>query len=210
VDVTRKAQEQDGEGYMIPRGARTAFGMAVLAACVFWGPSGSLRGEQAKPDVWEPVRFLVGDWEGSAEGQAGTGSVQRTYSFVLKDRYLHEKNVSTYPPQAANKPGELHEHWSFFSYDRGRKTLVLRQFHQEGFVNQYVLNAAESGPGKLVFTSEHFENFDNSWRARETYEIRSPDEFVETFELGAPGKELEVYSRSHFKRAKRAAGSASR
>ncbi|HEU4365084.1 MAG TPA: hypothetical protein VFT13_06415, partial [Candidatus Krumholzibacteria bacterium] len=88
------------------------------------------------------------------------------------------------------------------SYDRERKTLVLRQFHQEGFVNQYVLNAAESKPGKLVFDSERFENFDNRWKARETYEIRSVDEFVETFELGEPGKKLEVYSRNHFKRYK--------
>jgi hypothetical protein len=79
----------------------------------------------------------------------------------------------------------------------------LRQFHQEGFVNQYVLSASESRPGRLVFVSEVFENFDNSWRARETYEIRSPDEFVEIFELRAPGKGYEVYSRNTFKRAKR-------
>jgi hypothetical protein len=79
----------------------------------------------------------------------------------------------------------------------------LRQFHQEGFVNQYTQNPAESGPEKLVFDSERFENVDNSWRARETYDIRSADEFIETFELGQPGKELQVYSRNHFKRVKR-------
>lgn len=158
------------------------------------------NGQQKKTDPWEPIRFLVGDWVGNAEGQGGTGTVQRTYSFVIKDRYLHEKNISTYPPQEANKAGEVHEHWSFFSYDRIRKTLVLRQFHQEGFVNQYILNTAESKPGKLVFDSECFENFDNKWKARETYEIRSADEFIETFELGEPGKALEVYSRNHFKR----------
>lgn len=160
-------------------------------------------GQQTKPDPWGSIRFLVGDWMGTSEGQAGIGTVQRNYSFVLKDRYLHEKNISTYPPQEANKAGEIHEHWSFFSYDRGRKTLVLRQFHPEGFVNQYTLNTADSGPGKLVFDSEHFENFDNNWKARETYEIRSADEFIETFELGEPGKALQVYSRNHFKRAQR-------
>jgi hypothetical protein len=125
-----------------------------------------------------------------------------TDKFVIKDRYLHEKNVSTYPPQPANKAGEVHEHWSFLSYDRQRKALVLRQFHQEGFVNQYVMSAADSRPGKLVFTSERFENVGDGWRATETYEIRSPDEFVETFELGPPGKELEVYSRNEFVRVK--------
>lgn len=176
--------------------------IAVLTACLILGSTQARTEEPAKPDVWEPVRFLVGDWEGKAEGQGGTGTVRRSYAFVLQDRYLHEKNVSTYPPQEANKAGEVHEHWSFFSYDRSRKALVLRQFHQEGFVNQYVLSTSESGPGRLVFTSESFENFDNRWRARETYEIRSPDEFVEIFELGAPGKPLEVYSRNTFKRAR--------
>jgi hypothetical protein len=162
-----------------------------------------VAGEQPAADVWAPIRFMVGEWEGKASGEAGTGTVRRTYEFVLDNRYLHEKNVSTYPPQAANKTGDVHEHWSLFSYDRQRKTLVLRQFHQEGFVNQYVLSAADSGSGKLVFVSERFENFDNSWRARETYEVRSPDEFVEVFELGAPGKELQVYSRNEFKRVRR-------
>ncbi len=167
-----------------------------------FGPAPGRTESPTKPDVWEPIRFLVGVWDGRAEGQAGTGTVKRSYAFVLQGRFLHEKNVSTYPPQEANKTGEVHEHWSFFSYDRARKALVLRQFHQEGFVNQYVLDASESGSGRLVFTSESFENLDNSWRARETYQIQSPDEFVETFEIGAPGKPLEVYSRSTFTRAK--------
>jgi hypothetical protein len=37
-------------------------------------------------------------------------------------------------------------------------------------------------------------------KARETYEFMSDDEFVETFELAAPGKPFQVYSRSHLKR----------
>jgi hypothetical protein len=109
-------------------------------------------------------------------------------------------NISTYPPRDANQKGEVHEHWSFISYDLKRNALVLRQFHQEGFINQYVLNRDASSPGKLVFDSEEFENFDNSWKARETYEILSKDQFVETFELAAPGKQLQVYSKNHFKR----------
>lgn len=52
----------------------------------------------------------------------------------------------------------------------------------------------------LVFESEAFENFSNSWKARESYEFLSNDEFIETFELAAPGKAFQVYSRNHFKR----------
>jgi len=176
-----------------------SIGLLCLAAATFDSPPP--RAQEAKPDPWAPVRVLTGTWDGTSEGESGTGTVRRTYEFILKDRYLHEKNVSTYPPQEANKPGEVHEHWGFFSYDRKRSNLVFRQFHQEGFVNQYVLNTGLSTPQKLVFDSEGFENFDNTWTARETYEIVSNDEFIETFELGAPGAELQVYSRNHFKRS---------
>jgi hypothetical protein len=177
-------------------------GLTVLAVCALVAGPGFATGQQPDADVWAPVRFMLGEWEGRAAGEAGTGIARRTYEFVIRGRYLHEKNVSTYPPQAANQAGEVHEHWSFFSYDRQRKALVLRQFHQEGFVNQYVMSVAESRPGRLVFTSERFENVGDGWRATETYEIRSPDEFVETFELGAPGKDPKVYSRNEFARVK--------
>jgi hypothetical protein len=40
------------------------------------------------------------------------------------------------------------------------------------------------------------------WEARETWKIRSHDEFVETFELAEPGNELQVYSRNSFNRAR--------
>lgn len=182
---------------------RTTLGWLLLTVMALWIAASLATGQEKKADPRQPVLFLVGEWEGTAKGKAGTGTVRRTYSFVLKDRYLYEKNVSTYPPQEANKSGEVHEHWSFFSYDRARAILVLRQFHQEGFVNQYSMNKSASGPNKLVFESERFENFDNNWRAREVYEILSSDEFVETFELAAPGKELQVYSRNSFKRVKR-------
>lgn len=174
----------------------------VLAWCYLSTSAASGIVQQAKPDPWQPVRFLEGSWEGTSTGEGGTGFARRTYAFVLKNRYLHEKNVSTYPPQEKNKAGEVHEHWSFISYDRARATLVLRQFHPEGFVNQYIVTKAESTPTKLVFDSERFENYDNTARARETYEVISADEFIETFELGEPGKPLQVYSRNHFKRVK--------
>lgn len=179
---------------------KTAIAIVATALLTFGSQSGNAG--QTNPDVWQPVRFMVGEWRGTAEGQPGKGTVQRSYAFVLQDRFLHEKNVSTYPPQPANKKGEVHEHWSFFSYDRQRKVIVLRQFHQESFVNQYILSDSESKPGRLVFVSESFENLDNRWRAIETYDIISADEFIETFEIAMPGKEFQVYSRNHFKRVK--------
>ena len=153
-------------------------------------------------DPWTPVRFLIGDWTGESEGEPGKGAATRSYQFVLKDRFIHERNVSTYPPQPKNEKGEVHEHWSFLSYDRARHTIVLRQFHPEGFVNQYALRPG-GAPGALVFESEALENVPAGWKARETYRVVSPDEFVETFEIASDGSTFSVYSRTRFRRARR-------
>ena len=157
---------------------------------------------QSPANPWAAIEFLAGEWEGESEGQAGRGTAKRTYRFVLGEKFLHEQNVSTYPPQPRNEKGEVHEHWSFFSHDRARRTLVLRQFHQEGFVNQYVM-AAGSPAGRVLFESEAIENVPAGWKARETYEVVSPDEFVETFELASGGGGYEVYSRARFRRVRR-------
>lgn len=109
--------------------------------------------------------------------------------------------MSTYPPQLKIEKGEVHEHWSFFSHDRARHTLVFRQFHQEGFVNQYVM-VAGSPPAAPVFESEALENVHPGGKARETYQVVSPDEFVETFELAQAGGAYEVYSKARFKRVR--------
>jgi hypothetical protein len=154
----------------------------------------------SSPEFWEPVRFLLGEWQGTASGEPGTGTVSRRYELVLGNRFIHERSSSSYLPRQQGDSAEVHEHWSFLSYDRAQKLIRLRQFHQESFVISYRLNAEAGTPTKLVFESEEFENFDNAWRARETYEVVSDDEFVETFELAPPGKPFEVYSRNHFKR----------
>ena len=153
-------------------------------------------------DRLAPVRPLLGDWDGTAEGQPGKGTVRRSYTLVLGDRFVHERNVTTYPAQAANPKGEVHEHWSLLDFDRQRDTIVLRQFHQEGFVNEYRLDPSASTPARLVFESVRFDNLDPAWRARETYELQGPDAFTETFELAQPGKPFAVYSRSRFTRRK--------
>lgn len=164
--------------------------------------SASLQAQADKPDSWAPMRFLIGEWAGTASGEPGTGTVSRRYEFILGGHFIHERNISTYPPQEKNKAGEVHQHWSIFSYDSNRKVVVFRQFHQEGFVVVYVLNPSLSTPSKLVFDSEQIENFNSSWKARETYEVISGDEFTETFELAGPDKPFAVYSRNQFKRVR--------
>jgi hypothetical protein len=158
--------------------------------------------EQAVPDRWQPLRFMLGQWKGEASGEPGKGSVERTYELVLGGNFIEERNTSRYEATAPGRKPEVHHHRGFFSYDKARKSLMLRHFHEEGFINLYTLNSEKSSATKLVFESVSFENFSNEWKARETYEVISADEFIETFELAGPGKDFAVYSRNQFTRAK--------
>jgi hypothetical protein len=171
--------------------------MFVLTAAL------SVSSQERTPpaDRWAPIRFLIGSWEGTSQGQPGRGTVRRQYRLVLRDQFIEVQNTSTYPPNDKNPKGEVHEDRGFISFDRGRKRFIFRQFHVEGFVNQYVQDEAGTD-GTLSFTSEAIENIPPGWRARETYVLHGPDDVEEIFELARDGKAFEVYSRSRLKRVK--------
>lgn len=169
--------------------------LAVLSASAATTPS-------PMNDRWGRVRFLIGTWEGTATGQPGKGTVERTYELVLDGQFIEERNTSRYDAKTPGAQSEVHEHRGFMSYDKTRKTFMLRHFHEEGFVNLYALNTDKSMAEYLIFDSVTFENFSNEWKARESYEVISPDEFVEIFELAEPGKDFVEYSRNHFRRRK--------
>lgn len=180
--------------------ARCVFAASIAVAGVLGG--GSVAGQSAgSTDPFERVAFLIGRWEGTSEGRPGRGTVRREYTRVLGARFIRGHNRTEYPAQDKNPKGEIHEDEGWFSYDRARKRLVLRQFHVEGFVTQYVEDAGSS-PARLVFTSESIENIPAGWRARETYVVHGPDEFEEIFELAQAEKPFEVYSRSRLTRVK--------
>lgn len=146
------------------------------------------------------MRYFVGAWAGSGSGQPGLSTIDREYGFVLNERFLEVRNKSTYKPQEKNPKGEIHEDRGFVSWDRARRRFVLRQFHIEGFVNQYVADSVIVSPDSVVFRSEAIENIPAGFRARETYRILGPDEFIERFELAEPGGEFTVYSEARLKR----------
>jgi hypothetical protein len=182
-------------------GSRVAAAVLLLAfAAAGQQPA---TGSKATSSPLQPVEFLLGNWEGTTQGQPGQGKGERHYELVLGGKFLHGRNRTVYPPQEKNLKGEVHEDVGYFSYDRSRKRLVLRQFHVEGFVNEYIERQDGSSQAKtLVFETERIENIPQGWRARETYKIISPDEFVEVFELAEPQKEFSVYAESRWKRVK--------
>ncbi len=152
-------------------------------------------------DSLAPLAALVGCWTGTTEGRPGKGAVAREYERVLNSRFIQVHNRSTYPAQEKNPKGEVHEDVGYFSYDSSRKRIVFRQFHTEGFVNQYVWDPS-STPDRLVLVTEAIENIPAGWRARETYLLTGRDQLEESFELAEPGNDFEVYSRNRLTRVR--------
>jgi hypothetical protein len=177
-------------------GARAGAVIILLTAATT-----ALNAQQGPADNFAAIRPLLGTWSGPQEGQPGQGTAERVYEPALNRRFIRVRNTSTYPPQEKNPKGERHEDEGFFSFDRARKRILLRQFHVEGFVITYVQDA-DTTPGTVSFTSESIENIAPGWRARETYLFHGPDEIEEIFELSEPGKPFAVYSRTRLKRVK--------
>lgn len=154
-----------------------------------------------KDSIWLPMNFFIGSWVGEGKGEPGNGKYERTYSWALNKKFIQVNNKSTYPPSDNNKQkGEVHEDIGFISYDGMRNSFMLRQFHIEGFVNQYKLESISADGKTIVFISEAIENIPQGYRARETYTIINQDEFAEVFEIADPGKDFAVYSEAHLKR----------
>jgi hypothetical protein len=171
------------------------FVVSTFAAAAEQAPSAS--------DPLQPVAFLVGTWRGTSSGTPGEGTVEREYARALNGRFIQIRNRTTYPPQAKNAKGEVHEDIGVISFDRVRARFVLRQFHVEGFVNQYSAQQPTAGGARWIFTSEAIENIQPGWRARETYTLADGENNLEeVFELAEPGKDFEVYSRAKLTRVK--------
>jgi hypothetical protein len=179
---------------------------AALAGPVFASTAAAPAGQEPSvpaADVWAPFRFFVGSWEGQGEGTPGSGKGRQTFAFILRGTFLQVQNKAVFDPQDKNPRGEVHEDMGVFSYDKARKAFILRQFHVEGFVNQYVFEGAPAADARtFVFVSEAIENIPAGFKARLTYKILDSDTFEQTFDLAPPGQAFTCYSQGVMKRQK--------
>ena len=156
--------------------------------------------DRPKTDIWEPLRFLLGKWQGTCTGKPGNGVVERTFELILNDKYIQAAGRSTFEPQEQNPDGEIHEELAFFSFDQERKLYVYREFLTEGFVSRYLLEPPEPGAKKLVMATEAIENVPPNWVARLTLTIEGPNAFEETFELKGPNGDWDCYIATKLRR----------
>ena len=162
--------------------------------------AGASAGEDAatdRADPWVLVRMLVGSWQGAIDGKLGQGRAVRRYELVVGGKYVMSRHSSVRLPQEKSPEGDQHEEIGLFSFDSERKILVYRVFMIEGVVSRY---ACEATATKLVCTTEAVESGPGI-RARLTLEIRDRFQFVERFELGWPGQEIELYFTNQWTRA---------
>lgn len=178
--------------------SRRALGLALVLSAAACASTGDARTEGQAPTLDQSLTDIsrfVGQWRGAAEGEPGTGTVSRTYTPILAGKFIEERNESRYGS------GEIHHHLAFWSYDRTRSRFVLRQFHQESFVNQFAAKTAGFVDGRLVMQSESIENIPAGFRARETYVFNGADAFEEIFEIAEPGADFQRYSHNRLARA---------
>ena len=173
-------------------------GIVLSTGLVALGQTGQSQ-DVKKVDRWKQWRPLVGVWQGTSEGNPGKGTVRLEVSFVLKERFLKIAGTADYKN---DKGGEHHEDFGYVSYDSSRKTNMFRQFHIEGFVNQYVLTSDAVAGDVIELTSESCENTPPGWKARERYTIKG-DRLEHTFELAPPGKPFKVYTQASLTRLKK-------
>ncbi len=156
----------------------------------------TLFGQLTKKDsLWLTLKPFIGQWAGEGGGEPGQGKYERSYQFILNKNFIEVKNKSTYKPTDKNPKGEVHEDIGYFSYDKSLKKFKLRQFHVEGFVNEYVLDSISADKKTFVFLTSAIENIPKGWKAKETYHLISENEIEEIFELAEPNKNFEIYSK---------------
>ena len=151
-------------------------------------------------NVWTPLEYFIGDWEGQSFGEAGEGTGQRNYQFVMGSSYLYDRNMIEFEPQGNNATGRVHEDLVFFNYDKQRKVITAHRFCNKGIYYKFVLDSVESDNLNLVFVSEYSENALPGLCMRISYKILSPEIFIETIESCFPGKEDTCILTTNWKR----------
>lgn len=93
-------------GFASQENYTSGFNRLAAIAVVFLVLPAFMSGQnKPRPDAWEPLRPLIGKWEGTGKGQPGNSKVEREYWLVLNDKFLHVQNRSVYDPQPKNPKG---------------------------------------------------------------------------------------------------------
>ena len=153
---------------------------------------------------FERFAFLFGEWTGTGSGFGNTRSkIQSEFKVIMNGKYIQIKNYTESEPNKSKPKGDKHTDWGILSFDKKRKKVIYRQFHSEGYVNQYVLNDSLSTDTKLIFETETIENFVEAGKARWTIRKHGDKEIEIKFDVSVPGKESAYYNTHRLRKKQR-------
>ena len=148
----------------------------------------------AQNNSLEKLQFIIGNWSGTGAGfGSDTSIITASYNFVMNKKYIEVKHDSKFKPTEKNPKGDHHIDNGFISFDTLRKKIIYRQFNNEGFVNQYILNQELSNESELIFETENIENFIPGGKARFTIKKISETELETIFDVSFPNKEYSCF-----------------
>ncbi len=149
---------------------------------------------QSIENPFTPLTFILGEWTGNGIGLNHEKTIlQSGFRLSLNNSFIEVSNEWLLEPTETYPKGEIRVDKGFISFDKSRKVFVFRQFHGEGFVNQYILNNNLSDDSLLVFDSELIENFVPGGKARWTLKKISETELETAFYLSASDEEFVCY-----------------
>ncbi len=144
----------------------------------------SVTPQESKLDpVWEPLRFLLGDWTGEGSGEPGQGSGSFSFRLELAQNILVRRNRADYPAKQG-RPAFSHEDLMVVHKDPGTGRLQAIYFDGEGHVIHYGVHVSEDGK-TVQFRSEVS---DKTPQYRLTYAKSGNDTVRLKFEIAPAGK----------------------
>ena len=145
-------------------------------------------------NTFDKINFVIGEWVGTGSVFGNEKSkIESSFQFVMDGKYIEVRNESRFEPAEKKPEGDYHIDKGFISYDKARKSIVFRQFNNEGYINQYLLNDSLSNDSLLVFETEIIENFVPGGKARWTIKKISEMEIETIFEVSFPNKEYTCF-----------------
>ncbi len=148
----------------------------------------------AQQGKFDRLAFLIGDWQGTGSGFGNNQSViTASYQPIMDGTYIEFINESNFAPTEEKPEGEHHIDKGMISYDNARKALVIRQYNNEGYFNQYLLNDSISTADSLVFETEFIENFVPGGSATWTIKQISKSEIETNFYVSFPGRKAACF-----------------
>ena len=143
---------------------------------------------------FDRINFILGEWSGSGSGFGNEKSkIESSFKLIMDDKYIEVINESRFEPTDKKPEGEHHIDKGFISYDKIRKSIVFRQFNNEGYINQYLLNDSLSNDSLIVFETEIIENFVPGGNARWTIKKINESLIETTFDVSFPNSEYTCF-----------------